>query len=461
MTTWLRHHVEHVGVCRFYMRVEDTPDLVHLFNQPLWRDIVEAQFDDRNLVRDNGSFQTARQTEHVNFAISRARAAGFSHLLFLDDDELLYAPNGRRALWEHIAGLPANVCEAHALTVEALVPSAACEDPFSEAGVFRHRPSEYGSYGADALVGSTGKSIAVLSHEGLCCDGPHHFQLVGPTGGRVGASGRPRADSAVLPPSLAVCCHYESCTLWRWRLKFTEAAWHERRERASRERQMREHIASNYAEEPEAQETLAMLRRAFRLDDEGDGARGEGDRRGPQPPQPPQPQGFKQRFYAYSTAACLKIAEAEEGGDGRALEAAVAEARRLWELWKLAPVELPLLSPGEPPHVLRDRGVTLIAPLGMALKPLAAPTTPPAPGAEELAAFVSAAGLSADVAAQLLLAASSAPSQSPAPASRVVQALCDPAQFDALTRAAKLRVGQRFKLANALSRAARQPAPLR
>ena len=159
MGTWLLHHRHHLGVERFYLRVEETVSLAELFARPQWSGAVRATFCDGACVRDNGTAQTERQMAHLSVAIADARATGLTHILHVDDDELIYAPNGVAALLEALSNLPAHVCSAHALTMEALVPSDQCINPFAEGGVFRHRPSEYASYGNDHSYGSTGKSF--------------------------------------------------------------------------------------------------------------------------------------------------------------------------------------------------------------------------------------------------------------------------------------------------------------
>ena len=67
--------------------------------------------------------QTERQANHVHSAIAKARRAGLTHLLHIDDDEMVYVPCGlhrlRCELGHATAGGAHNV---HALTLEALAP---------------------------------------------------------------------------------------------------------------------------------------------------------------------------------------------------------------------------------------------------------------------------------------------------------------------------------------------------
>lgn len=160
--TWLRHHHERIGIERFYLRVEDTQGLASLLSRPPWSELVCVTYhDEQHNVRDNGPAQTARQTTLVDASIRDARSRGLTHILHLvrslathvtprnwplcgpsillhacewqDDDELLYAPSGLNVLHEELAAIEARgYTSAHALTLEALVPSVACTAPFDE-----------------------------------------------------------------------------------------------------------------------------------------------------------------------------------------------------------------------------------------------------------------------------------------------------------------------------------------
>ena len=180
LSTWLTHHTENIGVTRFYLRVEETPELAEMLLQLPWSECVQATFaEGAECVRDNGSDQTARQMAHVNSAIKDAHAAGFTYMLHLDDDELLYAPCGRAALHDELYACSKSdapwLHNVHALTIEALVPSRTCRAPFHEARAFRHCPGDFGSYGGQSAA-STGKSFGVLTASGLEAEGPHHFR---------------------------------------------------------------------------------------------------------------------------------------------------------------------------------------------------------------------------------------------------------------------------------------------
>ena len=86
--------------------------------------------------------QVHRQRAHVNAAIAVARRDGLTHLLFLDDDELLYCPHGVGRLHAELAAAPADRPDVHLRNLEALMPGRASASPFREAHVFWHMPAQ-------------------------------------------------------------------------------------------------------------------------------------------------------------------------------------------------------------------------------------------------------------------------------------------------------------------------------
>ena len=216
--TWLEWHSSHLQAVHFFLRVEDSPAHVNfLQHTPPWKDCCTVWATNEEAQRDWIS-QSDRQAQHVMRAIAAARKMGVTHLLAIDDDELLFLPNGLSSLVAAIHGAPngSELCEFHALTLEALAPSITCANPFAECCAFRHVAADYCSYGQGEL--SHGKSIGVLAHGALAPLNPHHFR---------GASSSDHDPAAtfllrtlVLPPSVAVILHYESCSYRRWRDKF-------------------------------------------------------------------------------------------------------------------------------------------------------------------------------------------------------------------------------------------------
>ena len=233
--TWLHYHRQVVGVCRFYLRVEDTPWLERYLASPTWRDCVVATYAQCTL-RDWVD-QTQRQRAHVARSIMQARTDGMTHLLHIDDDELLYCAQGAATLRDAAIAAGPERCDLHSLTLEAIVPSESCADPFREARVFRHCTADFCSYGGDAYC--TGKSIGVLRHPNLVMAGPHHFDCHSwDRGGEADcAANGPITKSStkqlVLPTNVAVTVHFESCVYDKWLDKFTDYAWRLRTEGSS------------------------------------------------------------------------------------------------------------------------------------------------------------------------------------------------------------------------------------
>lgn len=95
LSFWLHYHRMHLGVERFFLRIEEAvPATRQLLSQPEWAACVDVTFVEGMQARDCGSMQTARQDEHVQRAIQHARRARCTHLLHIDDDELVYLPHG-------------------------------------------------------------------------------------------------------------------------------------------------------------------------------------------------------------------------------------------------------------------------------------------------------------------------------------------------------------------------------
>ena len=321
LDSWLSHHANALGVVRFYLRVEDTPELAALLDQPPWSKLVRARFIKKPTARDYGG-QTQRQVTFVDDAIEWARADNLTHLLHCDDDELLYAPNGLEALQAVLRNLPPTIFNVHAYTLEALVPRAECDNPFAECVAFKHKPLEYSSYGSASH--NAGKSMGVLKSKRLRCQGPHHFMTKGAGyNNRFGEANEevPKEDlfdwtgTHVLPPCIAVILHYESCTIDRWQLKFIGYA-----------ERLREHNNGG-----------------------DDGAR-------------MVKQGFTYRFYCESLGACRRLLAARESERPGVVAAAEKYCKEMWVRWKLQP-DLSQMMPrsGAVHRVDVESGVTVLA----------------------------------------------------------------------------------------------------
>ena len=199
LDAWLRYHHERCGIMKFYLRVEDTPDLTALTDE--WDGVVSAMFDAGGAYEDI----PARQVAHVAQSIVKARADGLTHLLHVDDDELLFCAGGLGALHKTLLSAQPGTVEFHMSNIEALAPSMDCAHPFHEVHAFRHDRDRFCSYW-------NGKAIGVLAAQGLRAAGPHAF---------IASGGGGRHEIA---PWVGCILHYESCSFAAWRRKFITAA---------------------------------------------------------------------------------------------------------------------------------------------------------------------------------------------------------------------------------------------
>uniref|UniRef100_A0A6U5JKF9 Uncharacterized protein n=1 Tax=Calcidiscus leptoporus TaxID=127549 RepID=A0A6U5JKF9_9EUKA len=208
-STWLEYHRRVLRIERFYIRVEDTPELTKLFSTPPWDVLVEPTFSSHTK-RDYFE-QMDRQSAHIAAVIPIAKKMGLTHLLHIDDDELVYCSNGVEALRREMALASQDRPDLHMQNVEALPPTEACKDVFLEARAFRHFPTKYCSY-------TNGKSFAALHPSSLAAHGPHHFRCA------AGAGGATSAVTHAIPPHVACVLHYESATFAKWRQKYVDLA---------------------------------------------------------------------------------------------------------------------------------------------------------------------------------------------------------------------------------------------
>lgn len=206
---WLCYHRQVIGVERFYIQCEDTPELASLLLRPPWNAYVDATFVAKT--QRDYFVQMDRQAVNVACCMPRARAAGVEWLLHIDDDELLHAPSGVGALWAALRDAPKGACDAHVKNLEAVAPDARCRHPFAECTTFVASTSKYSSY-------TNGKSFGRVGAPGLRAHGPHHFRCDAAAGGARAAA------TLDLPPAVAVVLHYESCAYERWTAKFSELA---------------------------------------------------------------------------------------------------------------------------------------------------------------------------------------------------------------------------------------------
>lgn len=204
---WLEHH-RRLGVERFYLRIEDTPELSKTLEGYAWSSIVDRTFA-TNTQRDYIK-QTARQNAHVAESIPKAESARITHILHIDDDELLYCAGGMDALKAELAShSDPHTCDFHLANLEALAtsPSEPAHAIFRRGGTraFRHDRMNYCAY-------MNGKSFGRVAAPRLRSHGPHGFYCDGAN------------DRHAVPPWRGCILHFESATFSLWQSKFGDLA---------------------------------------------------------------------------------------------------------------------------------------------------------------------------------------------------------------------------------------------
>ena len=141
---WLAYHRRVVGVEKFFLQIEDTPELAALLLRPPWNGCVDATF----VAKTHRDYfvQMDRQAVNVACAVERAKAHGIEWLLHVDDDEMLHCPAGAGAMHAALSALPPQCCDAHIKNLEALAPAPTCSKPFEECVTFVASTSKFASY---------------------------------------------------------------------------------------------------------------------------------------------------------------------------------------------------------------------------------------------------------------------------------------------------------------------------
>ena len=299
---WLRHHYRHCGVNRIYLQIESSAELSILRRTP-WKELVLVLPAGRKpAVERQYRQQLDRQAALMAQAIRRAHVDRISHLITIDDDELLFCPAGCAALHAALAAAPEPALVVDNL--EALAPAADSTavgaqgahggEPrghtsfFGQSEVFRHNSSSYAGYRHGKAVGALERRLVPNG----CC--------------RFKQGSQPVPDVR-LASYVAVLLHFESPTFGWWRAKFLPMA-----------------VAHPQSDPP-----------------------------GIAPLSP---------YYTSSLHAARMVLRARNGS--AASVAAMNSARRIWAAWRRAPEGLPSAprKPGATRELL-DLGLTLLQPL--------------------------------------------------------------------------------------------------
>jgi len=159
--TWLKLH-RSFGIIHFYIRVEDTPELVeYLKSQP---DVTLMVADASNDKNHYTSLQD-RQTTTMNKVIEMCKQKGITYLVHIDSDEILSGNINE------IKDLPKNVGTFWMQNYEAMYPHIPTEsDNCFVAKEYRDCSKEYC---ASYINGKGGCRVSAL---GASANGPHRFK---------------------------------------------------------------------------------------------------------------------------------------------------------------------------------------------------------------------------------------------------------------------------------------------
>lgn len=217
--TWLRYHLDYMGVEHIFLHLEDTPGFhefwqgvpaAHKNRVTLWEDSLASEVDAEHRPSDDYTTLQARQIATMKRARETSMSMGIDWLLHIDDDELLYSPEGK-PIGQILAGLPTTVEQAYVPNVEAVYPSSDTKSCFPEVAQANTNPYTYVSYvNGKAAVRVTG------ADDDMIPAGPHQWQsTVGLMVPSIHLDQEPFGTPVFV-------LHFESCPVWRWEEKYWE-----------------------------------------------------------------------------------------------------------------------------------------------------------------------------------------------------------------------------------------------
>ncbi len=194
---WLDYHINKCNIKKIYLRIEDTPELELLVQK--YPNIIESKFVNTNKTYLNDyTILQVKQKEFINETIEKIKKSTryndiYTHILHIDDDELLYFPNGLYKFYNEILDNQ-NYSTYKINNIEAVYTKKT--NNIFNAPHFCICPREFTSY-------CNGKSIGNLKND-IKCYGPHKF-----TG-----------EEYCLNSSNVIILHYESSCINKWIEKF-------------------------------------------------------------------------------------------------------------------------------------------------------------------------------------------------------------------------------------------------
>ena len=194
---WIDYHINKCNVKKIFLRVQDSPELVNLLEN--YRNIIEPTYVN-NYSKFNSDYQKLQtiQSDYINSVLEKIKNDENNVLTHIagniDDDELLFLPNGLIPFYEELINNNSNA-NYIIKNIEA------CYNNKSN-NIFKSPYFCCNTYNFTSYV--NGKSIGNLN-EPIQANGPHNFK-----GG----------SSIVLNSSNAIILHYESSCLKKWYYKY-------------------------------------------------------------------------------------------------------------------------------------------------------------------------------------------------------------------------------------------------
>lgn len=192
---WIEYHINKCNVKKIFLRVQDSPELIPLLEN--YRNIIEPTY-----VNNNNEPFNVIQTNYVNDKVKENLNNILTHILHIDDDELLFLPNGLIPFYEELINNN-SYGNFKVNNIEACYNNKT--NNIYKSPYFCCNNYEFTSY-------INGKSIGNLSQP-IQLHGPHEF--------KAGSNNsNDKFNYGFLNTSNAILLHYESNCIKKWYNKF-------------------------------------------------------------------------------------------------------------------------------------------------------------------------------------------------------------------------------------------------
>ena len=201
---WIEYHINKCNIKKIFLRVQDSPELIPLLEN--YRNIIEPTYVNNDSKFTNSYFsQMNFQNEFTDSVIEKIKNDEnnvLTHILHIDDDELLFLPNGLIPFYEELINNN-SYGNYKVNNIEACYNNKT--NNIFKSPYFCCNNYEFTSY-------CYGKSIGNLSQP-IQLHGPHEF--------KAGSnSSNDKFNYGFLNTSNAILLHYESNCIKKWYNKF-------------------------------------------------------------------------------------------------------------------------------------------------------------------------------------------------------------------------------------------------